>query len=46
MKTSNDINLVKLKLEIKDQILARVWHSIELVLFQLCMLGVSYLWPR
>jgi hypothetical protein len=35
MKTSNDINLVKLKLESKDQLLAWVWHSIELVLFQL-----------
>jgi hypothetical protein len=46
MKASNGINLVKLKLESKDQLLARVWHSIELVLFQPCMLGVDYLWPR
>jgi hypothetical protein len=44
MKAGNGINLVKLKLESKDQLLARVWHSIELVLFQPCMLGVGYLW--
>jgi hypothetical protein len=43
MKASNDISLVKPKLESKDQLLARVWHSIELVLFQPCMLGVGYL---
>jgi hypothetical protein len=43
MKASNDINLVKLKLESKDQLLVRVCHSIELVLFQHCMLGVDYL---
>jgi hypothetical protein len=46
MKASNDINLVKLKLERKDQLLARVWHSIEIILIQPCMLGVGYLWPR
>jgi hypothetical protein len=46
MKASNGINLVKLKLESKDQLLTRVWHSIELILFQSCMLGVGYLWPR
>jgi hypothetical protein len=46
MKASNGINLVKLKLESKDQLLARVWLSIELVLFQSCMLGADYLWPR
>jgi hypothetical protein len=34
------------KLESKDQLLAWVWHSIELLLFQPCMLGVGYLWPR
>jgi hypothetical protein len=43
MKASNGINLVKLKLESKDQLLARVWHSKEHVLIQLCMLGVGYL---
>jgi hypothetical protein len=32
MKASNGITLVKLKLESKDQFLARVWHSIELIL--------------
>jgi hypothetical protein len=46
MKASNDISLVKPKLKSKDQLLARVWHSIELVLFQPCMLGVGYLWSR
>jgi hypothetical protein len=46
MKASNGISLVKLKLESKDQLLARVWNSIELILFQPCMLGVNYLWPR
>jgi hypothetical protein len=46
MKTSNDSSLVKLKLESKDQLSVRVWHSIELVLFQHCMIGVGYLWPR
>jgi hypothetical protein len=46
MKTSNGISLVKLKLESKDQLLDRVWHSIVLVLFQPCMLGVGYLWPH
>jgi hypothetical protein len=33
MKASNNISLVKLKLESKDQLLARVWHSTELILF-------------
>jgi hypothetical protein len=33
MKASNGINLVKLKLESKNQLLARVWYNIELVLF-------------
>jgi hypothetical protein len=46
MKASNDINLVKLKLETKDHLLAQVWYSIELILIQPCMLGVGYLWPR
>jgi hypothetical protein len=46
MKASNDINLVKLKLESKNQLLARVWYSIELILIQYCMLGVGYLWPH
>jgi hypothetical protein len=43
MKASNGISLVKLKLESKDQLLARVWHSIEIILIQPCMLGVGYL---
>jgi hypothetical protein len=46
MKASNGISLVELKLGSKDQLLARVWHSIELILIQPCMLGVGYLWPR
>jgi hypothetical protein len=46
MKASDGINLSSLKLESKDQLLARVWHSIELILIQPCMLGVGYLWPR
>jgi hypothetical protein len=45
MKASNGISLVKLKLESKDQLLAQVWHSIELILIQFCILGVGYLWP-
>jgi hypothetical protein len=44
MKASNDINLVKLKLESKDPLLMRIWHSIELILIQPCMVGVGYLW--
>jgi hypothetical protein len=43
MKASNDINLNRAKLESKDQLLARVWHGIELILIQPCMIGVSYL---
>jgi hypothetical protein len=43
MKASNDINLVKLKLKSKDQLLVRVWHSIEFILIQSDMLGISYL---
>jgi hypothetical protein len=43
MKASNGINLGRVKLESKDQLLARVWHSIELILIQPCMLGVDYL---
>jgi hypothetical protein len=43
MKASVGISLVKLKLESKDQLLARIWHSIELILIQSCMLGVGYL---
>jgi hypothetical protein len=43
MKASIGINLVKLKFESKDQLLARVWHNIELILIQHCMLGVGYL---
>jgi hypothetical protein len=46
MKASNGISLVKLKLESKDQLLARVWYSIELIPIRHCMLGVGYLWPR
>jgi hypothetical protein len=45
MKAINGINL-ELKLESKDQPLAWVWHSIELLLFQPCILGVGCLWPR
>jgi hypothetical protein len=37
MKASNGIRLEK------DQLLARVLHSIELTLFQLCIIGVGYL---
>jgi hypothetical protein len=46
MKASNGINLEKLKLDHKDQLLARVWHSIELILIQLYMPAVGYLWLR
>jgi hypothetical protein len=46
MKASHAINLVKLKLESKDQLLAWDWHSIELIVIQSYMLGVGYLWPR
>jgi hypothetical protein len=46
MKANIGISLQKLKLESKDQLLARVWHSTELVLFQPCMLGVGYLWSH
>jgi hypothetical protein len=45
MKASNGINLVKLKLESKDSLLTWVWHSIELIPVQSCILGVNYLWP-
>jgi hypothetical protein len=45
MKVSIGINLVKIKFESKDQLLARVWHSIECILIQPCMLGVGYLCP-
>jgi hypothetical protein len=44
MKTSSSISLVKLKLESKDPLLARVWLSIEFILIQPRMLEVSYLW--
>jgi hypothetical protein len=30
-------------LETKDLLLARAWHSIELIIFQSCMLGAGYL---
>jgi hypothetical protein len=33
MKASDGINLLKVKLESKNQLLARVWNSIEHVLF-------------
>jgi hypothetical protein len=33
MKSSSGISLVKLKLESKDQLLERVRHNIELILF-------------
>jgi hypothetical protein len=46
MKASNGISLVKLKLESNDPLLARVWHSIELIPTQPCMFGVGYIWPR
>jgi hypothetical protein len=36
------ITWLEIKLESKDQLLAWVWHSIKLLLFQPCMLGVSY----
>jgi hypothetical protein len=36
-------NLVELKLESKDQLLAQIWYSIELILIQPCMLEVGYL---
>jgi hypothetical protein len=45
MKASNGIN-IELKLESKDQPLAWIWHSIELLLFQPCILGVGCVWPR
>jgi hypothetical protein len=38
MEASNSISLVKLKLESKNQLLARIWHSIELILIQSYML--------
>jgi hypothetical protein len=34
---------LQLKLERKDPLLARVWHGIELILLDLCTLGVDYL---
>jgi hypothetical protein len=34
------------KLENKDLLLARVWHSYRAYPNQLCMLGVGYLWPH
>jgi hypothetical protein len=37
---------LELKLESKDPLVARVWHSIELLFFGICMLGVGYLWPH
>jgi hypothetical protein len=40
------VTCLERKLESKDQLLAWVWHSIELILIQLGMLGVGYLWPR
>jgi hypothetical protein len=46
MKASNGINLVKLKLESKEHLLAWVWHSIEPILIQPCMLGVGCLWSH
>jgi hypothetical protein len=46
MIASNDISLIKLKLESKYQLLAWNWYSIELILIQPCMLGVDYLWPH
>jgi hypothetical protein len=36
------ITWLELKLESKDQLLAWVWHSIKFLLFQPCMLGISY----
>jgi hypothetical protein len=41
MKANSSLSLVKLKLESKDQLFAQVWHGIELILFQPCMLGVG-----
>jgi hypothetical protein len=44
MKASDDINLSRAKkYESKDQLLAQIWLSIELILFQPCMIGVDYL---
>jgi hypothetical protein len=38
------LNLSRVKkLESKDQLLTQVLHSMELILLQPCMLGVSYL---
>jgi hypothetical protein len=37
---------VEVKFESIDSLLARVWHSIELIPIKSCILGVSYLWPR
>jgi hypothetical protein len=37
------ITCLELKIESKDQPLAWVWHSIELPLFQHCILGVDCL---
>jgi hypothetical protein len=37
---------IELKLGSKDPLLVRVWLSIELNLFQHCMLGAGYLWPH
>jgi hypothetical protein len=43
MKASDVINLVEPKLDNKEQLLARVQYSIELILIQHCMLEVGYL---
>jgi hypothetical protein len=40
-----ELTVLELKLENKDSLLAQVWHSIELILIQPCMLGVGYLRP-
>jgi hypothetical protein len=41
-----ELTELALKLESKDPLVARIWHSIELLPFGLCMLGVGYFWPR
>jgi hypothetical protein len=35
---------IELEIESKDSLLAQIWHSIELILFKPCILGVGYLW--
>jgi hypothetical protein len=46
MATVSEMIGIELKLGSKDPLLAQIWLSIELVLFQHCMLGVRCLWPH